>query len=253
MSGGDVGPLGEDAVNQLHGLFRWAARSRKGLLVFVDEAEAFLSARGKSSLSGVEKTHIRHALNALLYQTGTQSRSFMMVLATNRPEDLDAVRTRCARTSTFNALFHSVNTLFHSFYVQIYSNPSYEPQTVQNDGFKSGYTGPRGRLFVHRIAGSRRAETDGSTVHGHAFAEHCQAIAVPLVAVYASLRCRSRVFLQHYNGLNFSSMQRFQWTRNCENVYCVSICPGDGGAGEAFNGCATRDCRLQSAGTSYET
>ena len=91
MSGGDVGPLGEDAVNQLHGLFRWAARSRKGLLVFIDEAEAFLSARGKSSLSGVEKTHIRHALNALLYQTGTQSRSFMMVLATNRPEDLDAV------------------------------------------------------------------------------------------------------------------------------------------------------------------
>ena len=93
MSGGDVGPLGEDAVNQLHGLFRWAARSQKGLLVFIDEAEAFLSARGKSSLSGVEKTHIRHALNALLYQTGTQSRSFMMVLATNRPEDLDAVRS----------------------------------------------------------------------------------------------------------------------------------------------------------------
>jgi len=90
MSGGDVGPLGEDAVNQLHGLFRWASRSAKGLLVFIDEAEAFLSARGASSVAGVDKTHIRHALNALLYQTGTQSRSFMMVLATNRPEDLDA-------------------------------------------------------------------------------------------------------------------------------------------------------------------
>ena len=23
MSGGDVGPLGEDAVNQLHSLFKW--------------------------------------------------------------------------------------------------------------------------------------------------------------------------------------------------------------------------------------
>ena len=31
----------------------------------------------------------RNALNALLAQTGTQSTSFMMVLATNRPQDLD--------------------------------------------------------------------------------------------------------------------------------------------------------------------
>lgn len=48
MSGGDVGPLGEDAVNQLHGLFKWAATSKKGLLVFIDEADAFLSSRGTS-------------------------------------------------------------------------------------------------------------------------------------------------------------------------------------------------------------
>ncbi len=34
--------------------------------------------------------HCRHALNALLYQTGTQSQSFMLVLATNRPGDLDS-------------------------------------------------------------------------------------------------------------------------------------------------------------------
>jgi ATPase family AAA domain-containing protein 3A/B len=89
MSGGDVGPLGEDAVSQLHGLFRWASRSRRGLLLFVDEAEAFLSARGRVNVVGADDTHVRHALNALLYQTGTGSRSFMLVLATNRPEDLD--------------------------------------------------------------------------------------------------------------------------------------------------------------------
>ena len=34
MSGGDVGPLGDDAVNQLHSLFKWAESSRRGLLVF---------------------------------------------------------------------------------------------------------------------------------------------------------------------------------------------------------------------------
>lgn len=29
MSGGDVGPLGKDAVTELHGLFRWAAKSTR--------------------------------------------------------------------------------------------------------------------------------------------------------------------------------------------------------------------------------
>lgn len=93
MSGGDVAPLGEDAVNQLHGLFQWAARSRKGLLVFIDEAEAFLAARtntaGASGDGASSDVHIRNALNALLYQTGTPSHNFMLILATNRPQDLD--------------------------------------------------------------------------------------------------------------------------------------------------------------------
>eukprot|EP00605_Chrysophyceae_sp_TOSAG23-4_P001056 GSChrysophyteH1.ASY1.ANO1.1161.1 assembled CDS len=88
MSGGDVGPLGEDAVSQLHRLFSWAKSSSKGLMLFIDEAEAFLNAR--SSSSGDDAVHRRHALNALLYQTGTQSSSFMLVLATNRPQDIDA-------------------------------------------------------------------------------------------------------------------------------------------------------------------
>merc|ERR1711924_5361 len=35
----------------------------------------------------------RNALNALLFQTGEQSTSFMMVLATNRPGDLDSAVT----------------------------------------------------------------------------------------------------------------------------------------------------------------
>ena len=92
MSGGDVGPLGEDAVSQLHKLFNWAARSKKGLLLFIDEAEAFLGCREKSGGTGGsgENQHLRNALNALLYQTGAQSTNFMLILATNRPEDLDA-------------------------------------------------------------------------------------------------------------------------------------------------------------------
>ena len=48
MSGGDVAPLGSGAVSQLHDMFDWAEGSRKGLLLFVDEADAFLGRRGDS-------------------------------------------------------------------------------------------------------------------------------------------------------------------------------------------------------------
>lgn len=45
---------------------------------------------------------MRNALNALLYQTGEQSQKFMMVIATNRPEDLDtAVTDRIDETLHF--------------------------------------------------------------------------------------------------------------------------------------------------------
>lgn len=84
MSGGDVAPLGGGAVTQLHETFDWAERSRKGLLLFIDEADAFLGRRNDEMSEG-----LRGALNALLFRTGDQSRDFMVVLATNRPGDLD--------------------------------------------------------------------------------------------------------------------------------------------------------------------
>uniref|UniRef100_K3WQW0 AAA+ ATPase domain-containing protein n=1 Tax=Globisporangium ultimum (strain ATCC 200006 / CBS 805.95 / DAOM BR144) TaxID=431595 RepID=K3WQW0_GLOUD len=101
LSGGDVGPLGSDAVTELHALFNWANSSPRGVLIFIDEAEAFLGCRA------TRKTHMseamRNALNALLFHTGTQSRHFMLVIATNRPEDLDiAVTDRIDDTLHFN-------------------------------------------------------------------------------------------------------------------------------------------------------
>jgi ATPase family AAA domain-containing protein 3A/B len=90
MSGGDVAPLGPDAVTEIHRLFEWAKASRKGLLLFVDEAEAFLGSRDRGG--GVSE-NLRNVLSALLYQTGEQSEHYMLVLCTNRPEDLDAAVT----------------------------------------------------------------------------------------------------------------------------------------------------------------
>ncbi|KAH8090170.1 hypothetical protein JL720_6481 [Aureococcus anophagefferens] len=98
MSGGDVGPLGADGVTALHTLFRWARTSDTGVLIFIDEAEAFLASRSRSKLT----EHMRNALNAFLYQTGSPTKSFILVLATNRAEDLDeAVLDRVDETLYF--------------------------------------------------------------------------------------------------------------------------------------------------------
>jgi len=88
MSGGDVGPLGKDAVSELNKLFSWANASRKGLILFIDEADAFLR-MGRGSDSGAMSEEARNVLSAFLHHTGTESDKFVVVLATNIREILD--------------------------------------------------------------------------------------------------------------------------------------------------------------------
>jgi len=45
MTGGDVAPMGREGVSAIHKLFDWSSTSRRGLLLFVDEADAFLRKR----------------------------------------------------------------------------------------------------------------------------------------------------------------------------------------------------------------
>ncbi|KAJ7982681.1 ATPase family AAA domain-containing protein 3 [Quillaja saponaria] len=89
MTGGDVAPLGSQAVTKIHQLFDWAKKSKKGLLLFIDEADAFLCERNKTYMSEAQ----RSALNALLFRTGDQSKDIVLALATNRPGDLDSAVT----------------------------------------------------------------------------------------------------------------------------------------------------------------
>ncbi|XP_021751890.1 ATPase family AAA domain-containing protein 3-like [Chenopodium quinoa] len=86
MTGGDVAPLGAQAVTKIHQLFDWAKKSNRGLLLFIDEADAFLCERNKMYMSEAQ----RSALNALLFRTGDQSKDIVLALATNRPGDLDS-------------------------------------------------------------------------------------------------------------------------------------------------------------------
>lgn len=85
LTGGDIAPLGRDAVTELHKLFDWAKTSRRGLLLFVDEADAFLQSRETTRISEDQ----RNALNAFLFRTGTESNQFMMVYASNQPSQFD--------------------------------------------------------------------------------------------------------------------------------------------------------------------
>ncbi|KAF3321537.1 ATPase family AAA domain-containing protein 3-like protein [Carex littledalei] len=89
MTGGDVAPLGSQAVTKIHQLFDWAKKSNRGLLLFIDEADAFLCERNKTYMSEAQ----RSALNALLFRTGDQSKDIVLALATNRPGDLDSAVT----------------------------------------------------------------------------------------------------------------------------------------------------------------
>eukprot|EP00956_Cyclotella_meneghiniana_P016696 scaffold26575_cov72-Cyclotella_meneghiniana.AAC.3 len=99
LTGGDIAPLGRDAVTEIHKLFDWAKTSRKGLLLFVDEADAFLQSRETSKISEDQ----RNALNAFLYRTGTESDQFMMVYASNQPSQFDeAVLDRIDEMVDFN-------------------------------------------------------------------------------------------------------------------------------------------------------
>jgi ATPase family AAA domain-containing protein 3A/B len=42
MTGGDIAPLGKDGVTEIHKMFDWANKTNKGVLLFIDEADAFL-------------------------------------------------------------------------------------------------------------------------------------------------------------------------------------------------------------------
>ncbi|XP_070824622.1 ATPase family AAA domain-containing protein 3-like [Chaetodon trifascialis] len=85
MTGGDVAPMGRDGVTAMHKVFDWANTSGRGLLLFVDEADAFLRKRSTEKIS----EDLRATLNAFLYRTGEQSNKFMLVLASNQPEQFD--------------------------------------------------------------------------------------------------------------------------------------------------------------------
>ena len=86
MVGSDIAPLGKDAVTELNKIFDWAENQPRGMILFIDEADAFLRNRGDLGMS----EEMRHTINSFLYRTGSPSDKVIVVMATNAPDQLDS-------------------------------------------------------------------------------------------------------------------------------------------------------------------
>ncbi len=55
-------------MSEIHKVFDWANTSKKGMLLFIDEADAFFRKRGHNE--EVISENLRNAINTFLYRTG---------------------------------------------------------------------------------------------------------------------------------------------------------------------------------------
>lgn len=85
LSGGDLAQFikrGEH-VSELNTLFNVAKNASRPTIIFIDEVEGLAKSRDKLDMERVE------LLNAFLNHTGEASKKIMLILTTNRPQDLD--------------------------------------------------------------------------------------------------------------------------------------------------------------------
>lgn len=86
MSGGDLAQYikrGEH-VTELNKLFADARSSYSPTIIFIDECESLCGDRGK-----MDKSELIELVNSFLNQTGEPSKKIMVILTTNRKDDLD--------------------------------------------------------------------------------------------------------------------------------------------------------------------
>lgn len=123
LTGADVAPLGKEAVTELHKVFDWANTSRRGMILFIDEADAYFRKRDQSEHISED---LRNAINTYLYRTGSPSKKFMFVLATNMPEQLDkAVHDRTDQAIYFGLPGQPERVSLLYYYFVKYCTPKY--------------------------------------------------------------------------------------------------------------------------------
>lgn len=132
LAGGDVAPLGKDAITELHKVFDWSENSRKGTLLFIDEADAFLRKRGTGG-DGMMSEEQRNALSTFLYRTGTPSNKTMIVIATNEPTTVDsAILDRMDEAVEFGLPEATERErLFEQYFDELIVNPKNGAQKIR--------------------------------------------------------------------------------------------------------------------------
>jgi len=120
MVGSDIAPLGPMAVTEINRLFDWAEKQPNGMVLFIDEADAFLRSRKSNEMS----EYMRHTINSFLYRTGTPSERVILVMATNNPEQLDeAIHDRIDEVVGFNLPNENERKIMLFHYLVKYCQP----------------------------------------------------------------------------------------------------------------------------------
>uniref|UniRef100_A0A8C8ZKN6 ATPase family AAA domain containing 3A n=1 Tax=Prolemur simus TaxID=1328070 RepID=A0A8C8ZKN6_PROSS len=91
MTGGDVAPMGREGVTAMHKVFDWPrlCTFHRGMHETVPQAGCLVTDAGTFSLQEKISEDLRATLNAFLHRTGQHSSKFMLVLASNQPEQFD--------------------------------------------------------------------------------------------------------------------------------------------------------------------
>ena len=90
------------------------------MILFIDEADAFLRNRGDLDMS----EDMRHTINSFLYRTGSPSDKVVVVLATNAPNQLDsAVHDRIDEVVNFSLPSQSERKTMLFHYLVKYCQP----------------------------------------------------------------------------------------------------------------------------------
>ncbi len=86
MSGGNIQKLlaSGKAEEKLKDVFKWAKNSKKGMILFIDEADAFLKDPNKYAMTD----ELYAVLNSFLNMTGTESKDITIIMSTNHPQNL---------------------------------------------------------------------------------------------------------------------------------------------------------------------
>uniref|UniRef100_A0A2K6Q9K0 ATPase family AAA domain containing 3C n=1 Tax=Rhinopithecus roxellana TaxID=61622 RepID=A0A2K6Q9K0_RHIRO len=96
MTGKELAVMGPEGMGAMHELFDWANTSRRGFLLFMDDADAFLRQPATEEINEDRRV----GQDAFLYHMRRCSNKFMLVLASRHPEQLhwdidDIVDMRC--------------------------------------------------------------------------------------------------------------------------------------------------------------